>query len=95
MTDINTLVDIDDIEASNSAADIKSKFLSLADSLRVIDEEKECMKDIIKDLKANFDIEPKCSRIVAKCLHDPEKLREMEDLNNEVTRLVSQILKNR
>jgi len=93
MTDINTMMDAmtDVDERSNEKTILKSKLLSIVSSLDVMDEERENIKEIVADLKAQHGIEPKVAKAVAKILRNPEVLQDMEDAAIAIENLYKRI----
>lgn len=81
----------DENDTSNERKTIKSKLTSIVSSMQVMDEERENIKEITKDLKEEHEISPKVAKAVAKIMKEPEKLQEFEEESRAIEELVKQI----
>lgn len=78
-------------DTSNEKTVIKNKFDSILSSMQVIDEERENMKELFKDLKESHSINPKVAKKVAKYMHDPEAMADAEETGKLVEALYDRI----
>ena len=87
-TDINEFLDG---PQSNSKADVKAKIMSIVTSLGTIEEEKEHIKDLVKELKDNHGLKPAVSKKCAKFMQNPELLEALETETDEIKMLIDSL----
>ena len=77
--DIESVTNTDTITTQDDTlSELKSKFISIVQSMEVMEEERNNMKELYADINTQFDINPKSAKRVARWMHSPEKFSEDE-----------------
>jgi predicted RNase H-like nuclease (RuvC/YqgF family) len=80
-------------QGHNEVSTLKAKIMSIVTSMQAMDEEKENIKELLADLKAQHEISPKVARKVAKLIHKAEGLSDLEEEYNAIEQLHQKLTK--
>lgn len=80
-------------DTNNEVNVIRQKMMAIVSSLEIIEDEKEMIKGLCKDLKDHHGITSKIAKKVAKILANPDLLEEFEAENNTIENLYLRVKK--